>query len=100
MASHSVTLQWAAVVATPAVMLFPCAYLVWMERHNRFMCMHAVATTFWLAGNWWWMIGENWDDNYHTDNGPVYESHTRGAEVRVIARFVWYNRAVGARART
>lgn len=77
------------------VMVIPCLMLIALKRHDTFECLHAVSTLLWLVGNWWWMIGENWDDKYHQEESEVYRNHCLGAKVLLGMGFIVVSAAYG-----
>mmetsp|Transcript_1562 Transcript_1562/g.3274 ORF Transcript_1562/g.3274 Transcript_1562/m.3274 type:complete len:340 (+) Transcript_1562:286-1305(+) len=69
------------------VVTFPSIALIYLHQDHRTELMHSVATLLWVTGNYWWMLGENWDDHFHGGDGSVYRRHTVQAEVLLGSSF-------------
>mmetsp|Transcript_10719 Transcript_10719/g.18388 ORF Transcript_10719/g.18388 Transcript_10719/m.18388 type:complete len:419 (+) Transcript_10719:407-1663(+) len=55
-----------------AVVIVLGMVLVYMARTSRVELVQAIASFLWILGNWWWMIGENWNHRFHESDEKLH----------------------------
>jgi hypothetical protein len=68
----------------------PLTVLTWGQRRDPAQCLTYLVLLVWLAANWWWMVGENWDCRFHPNSDVVEHSHVELVQALLAVAFVFF----------